>query len=204
MKSDTIWFFPVLLVLFLTFTLSKSGTSGESENSAPLQTNHMLGPSVIGSGAVIGSNGSHYEYATAGQSVTGDCQGANHLLLSGFWMMRRSMPVGIDNEPDKLIPVEFELQQNYPNPFNPATTIRYSLNQPCNVTLEIINLYGQRVRLLMNEQPHPAGLNAITWNGQDDQGTRVSSGTYFYRITAAATASPATLFRAVNSMVFIK
>ncbi|MEO8168256.1 MAG: hypothetical protein ABI623_08415, partial [bacterium] len=48
-----------------------------------------------------------------------------------------------------LTPFEFTLVQNYPNPFNPATTIRYSLKKRSDVTLEIYNMLGQRVKTLM-------------------------------------------------------
>ncbi|MCK7517831.1 MAG: hypothetical protein MZV64_09035 [Ignavibacteriales bacterium] len=37
------------------------------------------------------------------------------------------------------IPVNFALEQNYPNPFNPSTTIRFSIPQPENVSIEIYN-----------------------------------------------------------------
>jgi len=72
---------------------------------------------------------------------------------------------------------------NYPNPFNPETTIRYSLGKDSPVTLEIYNLKGQLVNRLVNGF-QKQGSHSVVWNGTDHQGRGVSSGFYFYRITA--------------------
>jgi hypothetical protein len=76
-------------------------------------------------------------------------------------------------------PPAFELAQNYPNPFNQATQITYSLNQPGFAELEIRNLQGAKIRTLVAEN-QPAGTYHITWDGQDQAGQLVASGTYFY------------------------
>ncbi len=80
-----------------------------------------------------------------------------------------------------LVPLEFALEQNYPNPFNPETTIRYRLDKPGAVRLEIYNLLGQKVRTLL-DQTQNAGEHLIKWDGQDDTGRAVSSGVYLYRL----------------------
>ena len=41
---------------------------------------------------------------------------------------------------------------------------------------------GKRVRTLLNGVL-PAGANQLVWDGRDDSGRRVPSGTYFYRLT---------------------
>lgn len=79
-------------------------------------------------------------------------------------------------------PTEFSLEQNFPNPFNPSTTIRYSLARDSHVQIKIFDQLGRQVRLLLDEQ-RPAGVSQLIWNGTDDQGRRVASGTYFYRMT---------------------
>jgi len=76
------------------------------------------------------------------------------------------------------VPVEFSLSQNYPNPFNPTTTIRYGLPLQAHVTLEVFNILGQRVSVLMDEA-QDAGYHEVTFGG----GT-LSSGLYFYRLRA--------------------
>ena len=92
-------------------------------------------------------------------------------------------------ESNSEIPTEFVLLQNYPNPFsplkrgafgNPTTLIRFGLPQTSEVQLEVFDLSGQRVATLLNE-PKPAGFHAVEFNA-----TGLSSGTYFYRLTAGS------------------
>jgi flagellar hook assembly protein FlgD len=72
---------------------------------------------------------------------------------------------------------------HYPNPFNPETVIYYSLPQESKVELTVYNIKGQRVNRLINSE-QPAGDYRIIWNGTNERGERVSSGVYFYRLTA--------------------
>jgi S-formylglutathione hydrolase FrmB len=76
------------------------------------------------------------------------------------------------------IPKFAELYQNYPNPFNSLTAISYSLAKPSHVLLEIYNILGQRVEVIVDETQE-AGGNSLTWQAGD-----VPSGVYFYRIIA--------------------
>jgi hypothetical protein len=78
------------------------------------------------------------------------------------------------------VPTEFSLQQNYPNPFNPITTIKYSIPKETQVRLEILNVLGERVELLVNEI-QTAGAYESVWNASN-----ISSGIYFYRIQAGS------------------
>jgi hypothetical protein len=80
-------------------------------------------------------------------------------------------------------PTEFALLQNFPNPFNPETTIGYNLAESADVTLHIYNVVGQVVRTLVAE-PQSAGRYQVRWNGMDDRGVPVSSGIYFYQVSA--------------------
>ena len=81
-------------------------------------------------------------------------------------------------------PREFALHQNFPNPFNPDTTIKYDLAESADVTLQIYNVLGQVVRTLVGSEAQNAGRYQIRWSGMDDRGVSVSSGIYFYRISA--------------------
>ena len=76
------------------------------------------------------------------------------------------------------VPVEFGLSQNYPNPFNPSTTISYTLDAKARTSLKVFDILGREVANLIDEE-QGAGHHAITW----DAG-RLSSGIYFYRLTA--------------------
>jgi hypothetical protein len=80
------------------------------------------------------------------------------------------------------IPTRYSLNQNYPNPFNPETTISYELPADSKVELSVYNILGERVATLVNEFK-PAGYYEVAWNGTRDDGTTVSSGIYFYRLS---------------------
>jgi hypothetical protein len=75
------------------------------------------------------------------------------------------------------LPEEFELSQNYPNPFNPTTEIVFSLPTETHVRLEVFNVLGQSVDVLVDRSYSP-GTHMVTWNAGGQ-----SSGVYFYRIT---------------------
>jgi hypothetical protein len=75
----------------------------------------------------------------------------------------------------------FSLLQNYPNPFNESTKIRFSLQQPGFVSLQIFDLLGRKVRTLVSGH-QTQGVKYAIWDGRDDYGKGVSSGIYFYRI----------------------
>lgn len=87
------------------------------------------------------------------------------------------VPVSVEPVPDEVAS-DFELRQNYPNPFNPATQIQYTIPENANVTLEVYNMLGQKVDMLVDEH-QTAGTYEATFDG-----TNLSSGTYIYRLRA--------------------
>lgn len=76
------------------------------------------------------------------------------------------------------IPEHFALSQNHPNPFNPSTTISYDLPERSDVRLEVFNMLGQRVALLVAGQVQPGSHTAVF------DASNLSSGTYLLRIDA--------------------
>ncbi|MCX6828212.1 MAG: T9SS type A sorting domain-containing protein [candidate division Zixibacteria bacterium] len=89
----------------------------------------------------------------------------------------------IEEFPSATLPKEFRLEQNHPNPFNPATTIEYDVPIRSLIKIEVYNLLGQSVRVLLNAHKS-SGNYRITWDGKDSSGRSVSSGIYFYRFQA--------------------
>ncbi len=73
------------------------------------------------------------------------------------------------------------LMQNTPNPFNATTSITFALPEKQHVKLQIFNILGQRVVLLLDE-PRDAGRHTVTWNGHDRNDREIVSGVYLYRI----------------------
>ncbi len=82
-------------------------------------------------------------------------------------------------------PTEFALAQNHPNPFNAVTTIPFQLAAPAGVELALYNAAGQKIRTLFAGHLN-AGHYRSQWDGRDDAGRLVASGTYFYRLRAGA------------------
>jgi flagellar hook assembly protein FlgD len=72
----------------------------------------------------------------------------------------------------------------YPNPFNPRTTIAYELAEAAAVKLAIYDLRGMQVRVL-EAGNRPSGRHQAIWDGQDDKGRAVPTGTYFCRLSTA-------------------
>ena len=72
---------------------------------------------------------------------------------------------------------------NRPNPFNPRTTIEWTMAREGRVTVTIYDIRGQRVRHLLDAE-RPSGLNQVLWDGRDDAGVGVSSGSYMYRVSS--------------------
>jgi uncharacterized repeat protein (TIGR01451 family) len=86
-------------------------------------------------------------------------------------------PVGINVSK----PSEYSLDQNYPNPFNMETRIRFHLKETGNVELVLYNMKGQEIHTLVSSKLD-AGVHSIVWNGTDDKGNIVPSGTYLYTL----------------------
>lgn len=83
------------------------------------------------------------------------------------------------------VPETFKLYQCHPNPFNPTTTIKYSVPKESFISLKIYNTLGIEVRSLVEGMATP-GEHNIPWDGKDNLGNVVSSGTYFYRLKAGS------------------
>lgn len=94
------------------------------------------------------------------------------------------------------VPAKTALAGNFPNPFNPTTNIKFSLSTPEIVHLTVYDLSGRAVTTLVNG-PLAAAHHTIEWNGMDDNGKRVASGVYFYKLTAGD-------YSATDKMVMLK
>jgi len=95
-----------------------------------------------------------------------------------------------------LVPLTYSLDQNFPNPFNPETMIRYTLAGKSDVTLEIYNALGQRMRTLVNGT-EGTGLHEVVWNGTNESGGQTASGVYFCRLRAGS-------FMAVRKLLLVR
>ncbi len=76
------------------------------------------------------------------------------------------------------------LMQNSPNPFNPKTEIRFNLEEAGETSLRIYDASGHLVKVLAQGNL-TQGEHRVVWNGDDDGGSAVASGVYFYRLETA-------------------
>lgn len=88
-----------------------------------------------------------------------------------------------DTQAASRTPVRFDLSPNYPNPFNAETQIHFALPRAEMVQLAIYNGLGQHIRTLV-QTTLSAGRHQVVWNGRDDAGHAVASGTYTVVLTA--------------------
>jgi hypothetical protein len=135
-------------------------------------------PDSIPTAFVISSSG-----CTAQDNAHFDSEGYRELGRRYAIQMLSLMgidPTGIEDfveTPDGYI-----LEQNYPNPFNPNTKISYRIKKAGLVRLEIYNNLGQKIKTLVNSH-HIAGEYTAEWNGSDEFGNKVTTGSYFYKLS---------------------
>lgn len=87
--------------------------------------------------------------------------------------------------------LNYELMQNYPNPFNPKTIIRFSLPQREKVIISLFNSLGEKITDLLQDEVD-AGIHQVEFDG-----TKYSSGIYFYKMTAGS-------FSQIKKLILIK
>ena len=91
-----------------------------------------------------------------------------------------SYEVSVEDDAIEL-PAGTSLFQNYPNPFNPETKIEFYLEKWGEVKLEIFNIRGQRLAVLVNEELEE-GEHSVIWNPKTAKGKDLPSGVYLYRL----------------------
>ena len=108
--------------------------------------------------------------------ITGQFQGP-----SGTALLRGVKVVTIKRDENNA-PV---LAQVTPNPFNPQAKLSFVTVRPGNASIQVFDLHGHLVRTLMPQQHLMPGIHEVTIDGLNDQGLRLSSGVYFYRVCSA-------------------
>lgn len=95
------------------------------------------------------------------------------------------------NEKEAL-PAQWALEPSFPNPFNAFTIIKFALPEEALVRLEVFDLTGRRVAVLINEQKLSAGRYSISWDARGLPG-----GVYLYRLLSPH-------FTAIRKVVLVK
>ena len=94
----------------------------------------------------------------------------------------------------------FTLSQNYPNPFNPETIFRFTQTRESITRITVYDLLGRRVRFIHNGILE-AGEYVFRWQGDDENGTKVSAGVYLLLVEAIAPENGSVRFVGVRKMV---
>jgi hypothetical protein len=139
-----------------------------------------------GGGPAIGyaTEGGHQGWLCAEEDAWTKVEGATGLAIEpvlipatpGMVLMNLQAPVSLVNQ----APV---LHAAHPNPFNPQIVLEYTLPAAQQVELSIFDVGGRLVRRL-ETGVRSAGTHSVTWQGDDEQGRRLSSGMYFARFVA--------------------
>jgi predicted phage tail protein len=117
--------------------------------------------------------GTQYYYRVRAVNASGESGNSNIIEVT--------MPVSSD-DPNN-VPVVTELIGCYPNPFNPSTTIKFSLDSPQHVMIQIFDISGRNVGNLVDDIRNK-GTYTVSWNGTDNHGNSLASGVYLIQMKA--------------------
>ena len=121
------------------------------------------------------NDGTGWEGNLVGSPTNNDNAWQTPTVWSSTWIGESSVGIG-----DEIIPLTYALHPNYPNPFNPVTHIQFTIPEPTDVKLQIFDLLGKQVDVLVNEML-PIGHHQVIWNPRN-----LSSGFYFYKLEAGS------------------
>jgi hypothetical protein len=171
-----------------SFTASQFGsqiklswTTATEKNSHSYEIERRFGNSKqwtkIGEVAAAGNSNSEKQYSFADNATVSGAQYGYRLKQidnDGKYQYSDAVEI-LASKKEKL---DFALLANYPNPFNPVTTISYTLPETSVISLKVYDILGQEIATLINGKQEP-GMHQTQFDA-----TNLSSGIYFYKITA--------------------
>ena len=138
---------------------------------------HPLSSTTIPAGANPWhvASGSTFDYViTVAGAYSYQCDAHQPAMAGSF----SAALTGVEGGSSGETPAGYLLEQNYPNPFNPTTVVRYQLPAASAVRLEVFDLLGRQVALLVDRQ-EGAGNHEVPFDAR-----ALASGVYEYRLTA--------------------
>lgn len=103
------------------------------------------------------------------------------LNVNSTYDITEGFAVGVNDEFEYVIPSQIQISSAYPNPFNANITIEFILLDRNDISVEIFDVMGRKVRTLINRNLL-SGKHSLNWNGKTDSGAATGSGIYFVRI----------------------
>lgn len=126
------------------------------------------------------------------EAVVVDVEQAGYLCVAawkrgpGDWPLsgnyRLVFEAGVSGVTEQESPRATWLVAAAPNPFNPTLAVTFELEGAGAARLEVFDLQGRRVRRLWAGDL-AAGRHDMSWDGRDDGGRRLPSGSYVLRLT---------------------
>jgi hypothetical protein len=160
-----------ILLLATVIVLSSIGLEAQT---------YRLERYVFGSGGVVDALTTGYRMnGIVGQLAIDNYTSAagNYAVQQGFWVSFVVTDVPEEVKHDNSM-------YNYPNPFNQQTTIQYELAGTAVVTLRIYDMMGNVVKTLIQGSVQDGGIQSIMWDGRNESGLDVGSGSYVYELVA--------------------
>jgi len=146
--------------------------------AVPTQAQYSYRHSYFGGGVGLVSGSGFRLYSAVAEPF----RGGSGPIRTGFWRVsQEATTTGVDDVPEEFMPARYGLEANHPNPFIRGTTISYALPQAARVRLAVFDVLGRRVTTLKDVEESP-GRYEVLWNGHDDGGRPVASGTYLCRM----------------------
>jgi len=166
------------LTSFVLLTQDGSGVSNCSfaDDTVGDDVNSTLGGRIIDSGSNF--DGYYMDAAITQDMEPIGTNGAVNQRNTNFVAFDSAHGI-ITNEPvtvEEEIQAAFAVDQNTPNPFNPSTSIRFTIPEAGNVSIDIYNVAGQKIDTLVNDFMG-AGKHSIVWDAHG-----FSAGIYFYTV----------------------
>jgi|GEM_PF-789466 len=167
----------------ITWMSNSSFTYGSIRGFAESSVGHLFaGISEIGVYVSQDKGNTWSLLSTSGMSdkrIQTFCISNTDYLFAGTWrgsLFKSTSKITDVKQENNTILTGFLLEQNYPNPFNPTTTIVYNIPYSNYVTLEIYNILGQSIRILVDDFQYE-GNYKITFDASE-----LPSGVYIYRL----------------------
>ena len=202
-----------------------NGPGNSTDNESSLVVDGSGNIYVTGTSA---GNGTDYDFATVKYNSAGDTvwviryngtgNGTDHaqsiaidnsgniyvtgyswsgITNSDYTTIKYSQIIGIQPVSTE-IPNKFSLSQNYPNPFNPSTKIKFETPKESFAKIIVFDILGREITTTVNEELKP-GTYEVDFDGSD-----LSSGVYYYQLSAHQGGSTTGDFVETKKMILLK